>query len=196
MVGEEEDPVVVDDHDHDGGSIGGPSHQVGVGAPLQQRNSRARVPQDNIDETIPEGIRRKTEEERIPEGWEVAAQEGNPTKSGPSFHKEEKDIQQGQSRHQKLGKKQQKKLQPVMNLAWLSMWWRRMERDAEKKVALEKERKNGDKLLKYFIKKPESSNIFVENSVGERVGGGDVIIGRHPCIDEPNEFLTSQTCQS
>ena len=62
-----------------------------------------------------------------------------------------------------------------------------MERDAEKKVALEKERKNGDKLLKYFIKKPDSSNTFVENSVGERVGGGDVLIGRHPSIDEPNE---------
>ena len=52
-----------------------------------------------------------------------------------------------------------------------------MERDAEKKVALEKERKNGDKLLKYFIiKKPDSSNTFVENTVGERGGGGDVRI--------------------
>ena len=38
---------------------------------------------------------------------------------------------------------------------------------SEKKVALEKERKNGDKLLKYFIiKKPDSSNTFV----GERGG--------------------------
>ena len=63
-----------------------------------------------------------------------------------------------------------------------------MERDAEKKVALEKERKNGDKLLEYFIiKKPDSYNTFVENSVGERGGGGDVLIGRHPNIDELKE---------
>ena len=157
LVGKEENPVVVDDG-HDDGSIGGPSHQVGVGAPLQQRNSRACVPQDNIDETVQEGRKMKIGKEKLPEGRKVAKQ----------------------------GRKQ-KKVKPVMNLAWLSMWWRRMERESEKKVALEKVRKDGDKLLKYFIKKPESSNTFVKNSVGEREGGGDVLIERHPSVDEPNE---------
>ena len=46
----------------DGWSTGGPCHQAGVGAPLQQINTRARVLTDSKDE----------EDERTPEGWNVS----------------------------------------------------------------------------------------------------------------------------
>ena len=58
-------------------STGGPSHHFGVGAPLQQINTRARV---SIDNVIPTGW--KDDDEEVPEGWKSQAV----ATGGPSHH--------------------------------------------------------------------------------------------------------------
>ena len=181
LVGDDEPSVVVDDQE------GGPSHHVGVGAPLQQRNSRACVLTDKMDETDPKGWKRKSGED-FPEGRKIETQKGNPAMSGISFLKDgKKAAEKEQSGQESLSRrKKQQKTQSAMNLAWLSLWWRRMEREAGKETSVETDRKSGQNLRKFLFIKNKSSSTFPEKSVGER-GDGDVLIGRHPSVDEIKE---------
>ena len=61
-----------------------------------------------------------------------------------------------------------------------------MEREAEKETYSETDRKNGENLRKLLVIKPKSSSTFPEKSVGEG-GGRDVLIERHPSVDEVKE---------
>ena len=170
LVGDDEPSVVVDGQDDD--NKGGPSHQTGVGAPLQQRNSRARVLTDKIDETDPKGWKTKPVEE-LPEGRKIGIQKGNPAMSSLSFLKDGKRVaDKEQSGQESLSRrKKSKKTQSAMNLAWLSLWWRWMEREAEKETSLETDRKNGENLRKLLFIKHKSSSTFPEKSVAEGEGG-------------------------
>ena len=61
-----------------------------------------------------------------------------------------------------------------------------MEREAGKETSVETDRKSGQNLRKFLFIKNKSSSTFPEKSVGERVDG-DVLIGRHPSVDEIKE---------
>ena len=88
--------------------------------------------------------------------------------SGLSFLKDGKRAaDKKQSGQESLsGRKKSQKTQSAMNLAWLSLWWRRMEREAGKETSLETDRKNGENLRKLLFIKHKSSSTFPEKSVG------------------------------
>ena len=154
-------------------SKGGPGHHIGGGAPLQQINTRACVLTDSS----------------LPEGWK--APEGD-------IAKKRKSSQQGGRHHrpkeyerlrqQAPGPKQRSKPKPgaTMNLAWVSYWWRRMEREAQKDNEDRMRMKDGERLLGYFAKVSGLENTRKSRSaiVSE---SDDVAIGRHPVTDELSE---------
>ena len=61
-------------------SIGGPSHHIGVGAPLQQINTCAWV---STDKAVPTGW--KSDDEKVPEGWKSQT-DATGCIGGPSHH--------------------------------------------------------------------------------------------------------------
>ena len=75
-----------------------------------------------------------------------------------------------------------------MHLAWLSYWWKRMDREASKDSAEMNKRKEGERLLNYFAsfsslpKTQESGSVDILES-------GDVTKERHLVIDELSERL-------
>ena len=73
-----------------------------------------------------------------------------------------------------------------MNLAWLSYWWRRMEREAQKENDDRQRRKDGERLLGHFARVSGLENIkkFGSARVSET---DDVANGRHPVTDEISE---------
>ena len=71
-----------------------------------------------------------------------------------------------------------------MNLAWLSYWWKRMDREASKDSAEMKKRKEGER-LQNFSSLPETQ----ESGSVDILERGDVTKERHLVIDELIERL-------
>ena len=70
-----------------------------------------------------------------------------------------------------------------MNLAWLSYWWKRMEREASKDSADRMERKEGERLLGYFASLSSLPGTQQSGSV-DTLNSGDVVQERHQVMDK------------
>ena len=156
-------------------SEGGPGHQLGGGAPLQQINTRACV---LIDRPLPEG------------GKDQECTETRKSKSKKSSQQEGKNLQPDSQR------KPAKKSKPgtVMNLAWLSYWWKRMEREAAKEQDDFERKKDGNRLREQFARVSGINHTFEPESESVIFKSDDVVIGRHPEIDETNERHPATVC--
>ena len=147
---------------------GGPGHQHGGGAPLEQTNTRACVLTDST----------------LREGWN--ALEGSITKSKRSSQQEgrhHRPPQNQKSRQHQPKPKLKTKPGSVMNLAWLSYWWKRMEREASKDSADRMERKEGERLLGYFASLSSLPGTQQSGSV-DTLNSGDVVQERHQVMDK------------
>ena len=124
----------------------------------------------------------------LPKGRKIETQQGNPVMSKLSFMKggmEVSNFKQSEQERLKRMRKSKSK-HSTMNLAWLSLWWRRMERESEKETLMKTERKSGDYLRRLLVINNKSSDTSRESSVGVE-GGSDVLIVRHPLTDETKE---------
>jgi hypothetical protein len=161
----------------------GACHQsAGGGAPLKQINTRASVLTDNDR----------------PEGWNISCEvpKGIPTRNTitsplEDFHHPPPDVgQQSVQANPTISKsgfkKKRKSAKPqaVMNLAWLSYWWKRMEREAVRDNTMMKEKKESSKFINFFDRKSKLSDAPKIGSV-ESIVNGDVLNGRH---SESNEL--------
>ena len=70
--------------------------------------------------------------------------------------------------------------QAVINLAWLSYWWKQMEREAVRDNTMMKEKKASYKFINFFDRKSKLSDAQKIGSVESIENGGDVLNGRHP----------------
>ena len=77
--------------------------------------------------------------------------------------------------------------QANMNLALLSCWWKRMEKEAVKDNIIMMEERERIKFTKFFDRKLKSSESSTTCSVGVNGNSSDVLNGRHPVQDEPKE---------
>ena len=156
---------------------GGPCHQAGGGAPIQQINTRACVSTDRENESHPEGW--KLPEIQTENANTELCQGGPCHQSGGGA-----PLKQINTWASVLRKKKPAKPQSVMNLAWLSYWWKRMEREAVRDNTMMKEKKESSKFINFFDRKSKLSDAPQIGSV-ESIVNGDVLNGRH---SESNEL--------
>ena len=81
-----------------------------------------------------------------------------------------------------------------MNLAWLSYWWKRMEREAAKEQDDFERKKDGNRLREQFARVSGINHTFEPESESVIFKSDDVVIGRHPEIDEPKERHPTTVC--
>ena len=75
----------------------------------------------------------------------------------------------------------------IMNLAWFSYWWKRMEREAAKENEEKLRKHDGFRLREHFVRLSDSE--YTSESVPVKISSkcDDVVNGRHPETDELKE---------
>ena len=75
----------------------------------------------------------------------------------------------------------------IMNLAWFSYWWKRMEREAAKENEEKLRKHDGFRLREHFVRLSDSE--YTSESVPVKISSkcDDVVNGRHPETDEFKE---------
>ena len=95
----------------------------------------------------------------------------------------------GKEESQEKGRKSTKKPKQgsIMNLAWFSYWWKRMEREAAKENEEKLRKQDGFRLREHFVRLSDSEYTSKSVPVKNSSKYDDVVNGRHPETDEFRE---------